>query len=85
MEPMAAKNEPMIKVVLMTEFSLIPISSAVSKSLDTARIAIPIFVCLIKNTRASTKRMVKNGVIMVTRFVMAPIMFTVSEIHGIEG
>ena len=43
-EPTAARKEPIIKVALITLFIFMPISWLVSKSLDTARMAMPIFV-----------------------------------------
>ena len=82
---MAARNVPMIKVMLITELILIPISWEVSKSLDAARMAMPIFVFLIRSTRATTRMMVRTGVIKVTRLVVAPSIVTVSLIQGIVG
>ena len=41
MEPTTARAEPMIKVVEMTLLILMPMRRLVSKSLETARIAIP--------------------------------------------
>ena len=48
-EPMAARKQPMINVALITLFILMPMSWLVSKSLDTARMAMPIFVYLMKS------------------------------------
>ena len=62
-----------------------PMSCAVSKSTDTARIAIPILVWLMSITSAITSAMVKNGVMTVTRDVSIPNSRTGSEIHGIAG
>ena len=47
--------------------------------------AIPIFVYLIRVTRAITRIIVRKGVITVTRFVVAPNTVIVSLIHGIAG
>jgi len=47
MEPTTASAEPMTKVAEMTLLTLMPIRRAVSKSLETARMAIPILVWLI--------------------------------------
>ena len=41
---MAARKEPMTNVALITRLILMPISWLVSKSLDTARMAMPILV-----------------------------------------
>ena len=69
---MAARKVPMIKVKLMTELILIPISCEVSKSREAARMAMPILVFLIRVTNSSTRIMVRMGVIIVTLFVVAP-------------
>ncbi len=82
---MAARKVPMIKVKLITELILIPISCEVSKSLEAARIAIPILVRLISVTSSRTRTIVNIGVIIVTRFVVAPNTVTVSLIQGIAG
>ena len=52
----------------MTLLTLMPIRRAVSKSLDTARMAIPVLVWLMKITSAATRRMVSSGVTMVITF-----------------
>ena len=44
-EPMAASREPMMKVTEITLLIRMPMSCAVSKSRDTARMAMPIRVC----------------------------------------
>ena len=62
-----------------------PISCEVSKFRDTARMAMPIFVWLISCTSSTTRMMVRNGVMMVTREVSIPKTVTRSEIQGIEG
>ena len=85
MEPTAAKNEPITKVILITRFILTPINWLVSKSFETARIAIPILVNLIIATSANTSSMVSTGVITVTHFVVAPKIFTVFDKAGIVG
>ena len=43
-EPTPARREPIANVALITLFNYTPISFTVSKSVATARIAIPIFV-----------------------------------------
>ena len=85
MDPTAAKKEPMIKVTEMTLLILIPINWLVSKSLATARIAIPTLVWLISCTSRMTSMMVSTGVIRVTRLVVAPNRSTWSEIQGMVG
>ena len=55
----------------MTLLILMPISCAVSKSLDTARMAMPILVLLISITRPTTSRITSTGVTTVTTFVVA--------------
>ena len=62
-----------------------PISWLVSKSLDTARMAMPILVFWMKATRAITSTMVSIGVIRVTTLVVAVPMVTVLLIQGIVG
>jgi hypothetical protein len=84
-EPMAARNVPIIKVAEITLLILMPISCAVSKSTDTARMAMPILVWLMSSTSAMTSAMVKNGVMTVTRDVSIPNSRTGSEIQGIAG
>ena len=71
MEPTAAKAEPIMKVVEMTALILMPMSCEVSKSRDTARMAMPTLVCWISITRPTTSSTVKIGVTMVTTFVLA--------------
>ena len=67
----------MTKVMEMTLLILIPISRAVSKSLDTARIAMPILVWLISWVRSTISTKTRTGVIMTTSFVEVPTMSTV--------
>ena len=61
----------------MTLLILMPISRAVSKSLDTARIAMPILVWLISWVRSTISTRTRTGVIMTTSFVEVPTMSTV--------
>ena len=75
----------MTKVMEMTELILMPISWLVSKSRDTARMAMPILVWLISATRATTSNIVSTGVTTVTILVVAPKIVTESEIQGIVG
>ena len=75
----------MINVKEMTELILMPISCAVSKSLDAARMAMPTFVRLMRITSATTSASVRIGVMTVTRLVDAPRIVMVSEIHGSSG
>ena len=75
----------MMKVTMMTRLMSIPISSEVSKSRDTARIAIPIFVWLISITSANTSAIVKIGVMTVTILVCAPSTVTVFCRNGMDG
>ena len=85
MEPTAASAEPMMKVTEMTELMRMPISWLISKSWDTARIAMPILVFWISVTSAITSRMVRIGVTMVTILVEAEPICTVSPSHGSTG
>ncbi len=62
-----------------------PISWLVSKSLETARMAMPIFVLLISVTSSTTSTSVSTGVTRVTILVLAPITITVSEMPGMVG
>ena len=74
-----------MKVRLMTELILMPISWEVSKSFEAARMAIPTFVLWIRKTSTITSRITRGGVITVTRFVVTPKTVMTSEIHGIVG
>ena len=75
----------MTKVMEMTRSMRMPMSCAVSKSLATARMAMPILVCLITITSAMTNRMVSTGVrIASRRTVMPPISISVRS-QGILG
>ena len=62
-----------------------PMSWEVSKSLETARIAMPSFVWVMSHTRHAERNTVRNGVMMVTRVVCMPNTFMESEIQGIGG
>ena len=75
----------MMKVALMTELILMPISWLVSKSLDTARMAMPILVFWMKSTRTTTSTRVSTGVIRVTILVVAVPMVTDSLMKGMVG
>ena len=66
MDPTAARKEPMAKVMEITPLMFIPMSFAVSKSLLTARIAIPVLVLFTKIMRTTTRPMVMMGVSNVT-------------------
>ena len=79
-EPMAARNEPITKVIEITLLIFTPMSWLVSKSFETARIAIPTLVYLMRSTSTIMSTIVSIGVITVTRFVTAPKILTVSEI-----
>ena len=84
-EPTAARKEPMTKVMEMTLLILIPISRAVSKSREAARMAMPMRVFLISVTSARISTMVRMGVMTVTRFVSAPKTEMLSETQGMTG
>ncbi len=75
----------MTNVTLMTAFILMPIRQLVSKSLDTARMAMPTFVYLMSRVSSTTSTMVRTGVMIVTIFVVAPQMVTWFESRGIVG
>ena len=73
-DPSPASAQPITNVRLITELILIPISCAVSKSRDTARIAMPTLVLFTSSTSATTSTTVIIGVINVTSVVeMEPI------------
>ena len=80
--PTAASAEPMTNVKEMTELIFTPMSCAVSKSLDAARMARPTLVFFVSHTSSSTSRIVSTGVTSVTRLVDAPRTLMVSEIQG---
>ena len=65
MPPTAANPEPMAKVKLITLLTSTAISPAVSKSLDTARMATPTFVFLTIKFTAISSRTVIIGIITV--------------------
>jgi hypothetical protein len=69
MEPSAARPLPMTKVKLMTALMRTPMSWLVSKSLDTARMAMPILVFLMRATSSRTSTTVSTGVMKVTSVV----------------
>ena len=69
----------------MTLFIFMPMSWLVSKSLETALIAIPIFVCFIRSDRSTTRTTVSPGVTSVTTLVVAPQICTERERNGISG
>jgi DNA primase large subunit len=72
MEPTAARAEPITKVMEITELILMPMSLAVSKSFDTARMAMPIFVWRIRVVSSSTSATASTGVMRVTRDADTP-------------
>ena len=63
---MAARPEPMAKVREMVVLTLIPIRPAAALSSETARIAVPIFVLLVKSVRQIMIRMQARIVTIVT-------------------
>ena len=64
----------MTKVMEMTLLILMPISRAVSKSLETARMAMPILVWLISWVSSTISTSTRTGVMMTTSFVEVPTM-----------
>ena len=85
MEATPARKEPITKVMEITELILMPISWDVSKSRETARMAIPILVWLISSTSATTSTMVRMGVMMVMRLTLRlPICITLVR-KGMSG
>ena len=75
----------MMKVTEMTELIFTPISWLVSKSLETARMAMPTLVWLISSTSSATSTITSTGVTSVTMRVVAPNTLTDSEIQGMVG
>ena len=75
----------MTKVMEMTLLILMPISRAVSKSLETARMAMPILVWLMSHCSSSTSTSTSTGVTTVTTCVVAPRIVTVSDTNGSDG
>ena len=75
----------MAKVMLMTLLILMPMSSLVSKSRDTARMAMPTLVFLIIITSTITRMTVRMGVMMVTILVEAVPIWTCLDRKGMEG
>lgn len=78
--PIAAKDEPIIKVDDITLLILIPISLAVSKSFETALIAIPILVLLVMKSTAYKRMRVTKGVIKVAIVNERPLFSLLSSI-----
>ena len=75
----------MMNVTEMTELILMPMSWAVSKSRETARMAMPTFVWLMSCVRPSTSRITSTGVMSTTSFVGVPAMVTVFVSQEISG
>ena len=84
-EPMAASREPMMKVTEITLLIRMPMSCAVSKSRDTARMAIPIRVWLMSWVRAATRSTTSTGVTTVTYLVDTPAMVSWLDRPGRAG
>ena len=74
-----------MKVKEITELILMPMSWAVSKSREAARMAMPILVWLMSWVRAMTSTTTRMGVMTVTHLVETPAMLTWLESPGIEG
>ena len=85
MEPTAARAEPMTKVMEITELILMPMSWLVSKSLATARMAMPTLVWLMSWVRATTRAITRKGVRMTTHLMGVPAIVTVSDRKGMAG
>ena len=62
-----------------------PMRRAVSKSRDTARIAMPVLVWLMKSTSAMTSRTVSSGVTTVMTFILSAPSMNVPLRKGISG
>ena len=75
----------MTNVMEITELILMPMSWDVSKSRDTARMAIPIFVFWMRMTSTTTSRMVRMGVMMVMRFMLRPPTWSTWVRKGMSG
>ena len=75
----------MTNVTEMTVLMRTPMSWAVSKSRDTARMAMPTLVRLMSWVRASTRMMTRTGVMSTTILVGVPAMETVFARDGITG
>ena len=74
-----------MKVVEITRLILMPMSWLVSKSLATARMAMPILVWLMRLYQAEHKADHQNGVTTVTSVVEAPPMVTILDRAGMVG
>ena len=66
---MAARAEPMAKVVEMVLFTLMPMSSAASRSSETARMALPVRVLPVNQVRP-TMMMMEAMMVTMTSPVM---------------
>ena len=77
--------DPITNVVEITLFILIPMSLDVSKSLETALMAIPTLVRSMRIVSANTRSRTRNGVMMTTHFVCVPATFTVLHRNFISG
>ena len=75
----------MMKVAEITELILMPISWLVSKSLATARMAMPTLVRSISWVSSSTRAITRKGVRMTAQRVGVPAMVTVSDKNGMVG
>ena len=75
----------MTKVTEITELILMPMSWLVSKSLATARMAMPTLVWLISWVSTSTRAATRKGVRMTTHLMEVPAREMVSDRKGMEG
>ena len=83
--PTAARPEPMAKVAAMVRLILMPMSLDVSKSLETARMAMPIFVLLTIYSSAPTRITMAITVKNARRWMRRPPITTMSCRKGMEG
>ena len=85
MEPTTASAEPMTKVMEITLLILMPMRRLVSKSLETARMAMPILVWLIRVVSRAMSTSTSTGVMMTTSLVDAPQMLMVLVSASMAG
>ena len=69
----------------MTVLMRMPMRRLVSKSLETARIAMPTLVYLMRSVKSTTSTMVRIGVTTVTILVVEPQIVIVWLSHGMAG
>ena len=83
--PTAARNEPMMNVMEITRLIFTPMSCAVSKSLDTARMDMPNLVWLMMSTSTTISTTATSGEMNTASLSLTPNTRTLWLTRGISG